>query len=202
MAKKKTRKEELIDELLDQCTDPESFLSEEGPMKLLQKRFYEKALEAEMELHLGYSKHARVAGKSARNTRNGTGAKVLHTDNGSIEIATPRDRNGTFSPQIVPKREKNVSGFKDKIIALYARGMSVRDIQSNLQEIYSVDVSQGFISTVTNCVIEDVRLWQSRPLDAVYPIVFFDGICVKSREDGRVYNKVVYLGPIPQFASI
>ena len=193
MAKKKTRKEELIDELLDQCTDPESFLSEEGPMKLLQKRFYEKALEAEMELHLGYSKHARVAGKSARNTRNGTGAKVLHTDNGSIEIATPRDRNGTFSPQIVPKREKNVSGFKDKIIALYARGMSVRDIQSNLQEIYSVDVSQGFISTVTNCVIEDVRLWQSRPLDAVYPIVFFDGICVKSREDGRVYNKVVYL---------
>lgn len=193
MAKKKTRKEELIDELLGECNDPESFLSEEGPLKLLQKRFYEKALEAEMDAHLGYSKHGRATEKATQNSRNGTGAKVLNTETGSVEITTPRDRNGTFSPQIVPKREKNVSGFKEKIIALYARGMSVRDIQSNLEEIYSMDVSEGFISTVTNSVIEDVRLWQSRPLDPVYPIVFFDGICVKSREDGRVQNKVVYL---------
>ena len=193
MVKKKTRKEELIDELLDECNDPESFLSEEGPMKLLHKRFYEKALEAEMDFHLGYSKHARTAEKSAKNNRNGSGSKVLYTGTGGIKIATPRDRNGTFLPQIVPKREKNASGFKEKIIALYARGMSVRDIQSNLEEIYSVDVSEGFISTVTDSVIEDVRLWQSRPLDAFYPIVFLDGIRVKSREDGRVQNKVVYL---------
>ena len=175
MVKTKTRKEELIDELLDQCTDTESFLSDDGPMKLLQKRFYEKALEAEMQMHLGYSKHKRMADKSVNNSRNGCTNKMLHTDTGRIEIVTPRDRNSTFSPQIVPKRQKNVSGFKDKIIALYARGMSVRDIQSNLHEIYCVDVSEGFISTVTDSVIVDVHLWQSRPLDPVYPIVFLDG---------------------------
>ena len=193
MAKKKTRNEELIDELLTDCGDPESFLSADGPMQLLQKRFYEKALEAEMDMHLGYTKHARSGEKAVNNSRNGFGSKTLHTDSGSLEIATPRDRNGSFTPEIVPKRQKNVGSFKDKIIALYSRGMSVRDIQSNLEEMYWVDVSEGFISTVTDSILEDVRQWQSRPLDAVYPIVFLDGIHLKSREDGSVKTKVVYL---------
>ena len=120
MAKKKTRNEELIDELLGNCTDPQSFLSAEGPLQLLQKRFYEKALEAEMDLHLGYAKHAREPEKAIKNSRNGVGTKTVHTDNGSIEITTPRDRNGSFSPEIVPKRQKSIGGFEEKIIALYS----------------------------------------------------------------------------------
>ena len=106
MAKKKTRKEELIDELLNDCTDPKSFLSADGPMQLLQKRFYEKALEAEMDMHLGYSKHSRDTEKTVKNSRNGFGSKTLHTDSGSIEIATPRDRDGSFSPEIVAKESR------------------------------------------------------------------------------------------------
>lgn len=193
MAKKKTRKEELIDELLNDCKDPDSFFSTEGPMQLLQKRFYEKALEAEMAMHLGYSKHERTEGNTVKNSRNGFGSKTLNTDNGSIEIVTPRDRNGSFSPQIVPKRQTSLASFKEKIITLYSRGMSVRDIECSLEEMYSVEVSEGFISSVTNSILNDVKEWQSRPLDTVYPIVFLDGICVKSREDGSVKTKVVYL---------
>ena len=193
MANKKTRKEELVDELLNDCKDPDSFFSAEGPMQLLQKRFYEKALEAEMAIHLGYSKHERTEEKPDRNSRNGFGSKTLNTGNGSIEVATPRDRNGSFSPQVVPKRQTSVAGFKEKTIALYSRGMSVRDIQSGLEEIYSIDVSAGFISSVTGSILDDVKEWQSRPLDEVYPIVFLDGICAKSREDGSAKTKVVYL---------
>ena len=193
MAKKKTRNEELIDELLNDHTDPDAFFSTDGPMQLLQKRFYEKALEAEMAMHLGYSKNQRIAEKAVKNSRNGFGSKTVHSDNGSIEIVTPRDRNGSFSPQIIPKRQKSVAGFKEKILALYSRGMSVRDIASCIEEMYSVEVSEGFISSVTDAILQDVKEWQSRPLDTVYPIIFLDGIRVKSREDGSVKAKVVYL---------
>ena len=114
-------------------------------MQLLQKRFYENALKAEMAMHLGYSKHERSEETPVKNSRNGFGSKTLNTDNGSIETVTPRDRNGSFSPEIVPKRQTSLTSFKEKIIALYSHGMSVRDIQSGLEEMYSVDVSEGFI---------------------------------------------------------
>ena len=149
-------------------------------------------MNAEMDHHLGYPKHS-PEGIGTGNSRNGKGSKRILVDNDTIEIETPRDRNGSFEPQLIGKRQKRFEGFDEQIIALYARGMSVRDIKSWLQDTYKVEVSEGLISTVTSAVIEDVRAWQSRSLDPVYPIVFLDCLVVKSREDGRVRNKSIYL---------
>jgi len=158
----------------------------------LQKRLIETAMGAEMDNHLGYSKHS-PEGVGTGNSRNGKGKKTVLVNTDKIEIDTPRDRNGSFEPQLIAKRQKRFEGFDEQIIALYARGMSVRDIQSWLHETYKVEVSEGLISTVTDAVIEDARAWQGRALDPVYPIVFLDCLVVKSREDGRVRNKSVYL---------
>ena len=137
-----------------------------------------------------------LAGKPARknsNARNGTTKKTVRTDFGKIELEVPRDRAGSFEPQFVKKHERTLNGFDDKVISLYSRGMSTRDIQAHLKEIYGVDVSSTFISTVTDSVLDEVKQWQQRPLEPIYPVVYLDGLVVKNREEGIAHNKCVYL---------
>ena len=184
--------EQLIDELLKEYKGPESFWGETGIFAQLKKKIIERTLDAEMDNHLGYTKHD-PKGHNSGNSRNGKGKKTVVIDSEQVELEPPRDRNGTFEPQLIPKRQKYFQGFDDKILAMYARGMSVRDIQSCLLEMYQVDVSEGLISQATERIMEEVKLWQSRPLDSVYPIVFLDCIVVKSREEGKVCNRSVYL---------
>ena len=186
------RKHELIDELLKDYDGPESFWGESGLFAELKKRIVERALDAEMDDHLGYSKHD-PKGNNSGNSRNGRGKKkvVLGTD--EVELTPPRDRNGNFEPQLIPKGERYFQGFDGNIIAMYARGMSVRDIQSCLLEMYQVDVSEGLISQATDGIMEEVKAWQSRPLDEIYPIVFLDCIVVKCRQEGKVAKVSVYL---------
>ena len=145
-----------------------------------------------MSEHLGYEKH-EVSGRGSGNSRNGTTGKTVLTDSGVLDIEVPRDRNGSFEPQLVPKRRRRLPGFDDKVIALYARGLSTRDIQSQLQELYEVDVSPSLISRVTDSVVEDVAQWQSRPLEPVWPILYLDALVVKVRDNGTVGNKAAYL---------
>jgi|FrelakmetLWP11LW_1041352.scaffolds.fasta_scaffold15875_1 putative transposase len=195
MAKKtdeQKQQDRLIDELLKDYRGPESFWGESGLFAQLKKRIIDRTLDAEMDHHLGYTKHD-PKGKNSGNSRNGKGKKTIVMDSDQIELEPPRDRNGTFEPQLIPKREKYFQGFDDKILAMYARGMSVRDIQSCLLEMYKVDVSEGLISQATEGVMEEVKAWQNRPLDNIYPILFLDCIVVKSREEGRVSNRSVYL---------
>ncbi len=189
---KKTRQDEIIDELLTGYESPEEFWGETGLFSQLKKKLVERALEAEMDDHLGYSKH-NPKGNNSGNSRNGRGKKTVVLGDDQVELSPPRDRNGTFEPQMIPKGKKYFQGFDDRIIAMYARGMSVRDIQSHLLEMYQVDVSEGLISQATNAVMDEVKAWQSRPLDEVYPIVFLDCIVVKCRQEGKVANMSVYL---------
>lgn len=189
---KDTPQDKLIDELLSDYDGPDSFWGKSGLFAQIKKRVVERALDAEMDEHLGYAKH-NPKGNNSGNSRNGRGIKsvVLGTD--EVTITPPRDRNGNFEPQLIPKGKKFFEGFDGKIIAMYARGMSVRDIQSCLLEMYDVDVSEGLISQATNSIMADVKEWQSRPLDPIYPIVFLDCIVVKCRQDGKVSNISVYL---------
>ena len=185
-------KNEIIEELLKSVSKPEDLLGSEGLLKQLTTRLVERALQAEMTQHLGFEAgQEKPAG--AGNGRNGYTSKSLLTDQGEVRVDVPRDRQGTFEPQLVRKRERRVGGFDDRILALYARGMSVRDIQGHLQEMYGVEVSPDFISRVTDAVVEDVAAWQSRPLDSVYCIVYLDALVVKVRDQGVVRNKAVYL---------
>jgi putative transposase len=185
-------KDELLEELLKDYKNPEDLLGKDGLLKELTKRLLEKAMESELTHHLGYEKHS-PAGKKSGNSRNGKSAKTLKGDFGEMPIEVPRDRNGDFNPQIIPKHQTRFSGFDDKIISMYARGMTTRDIQDHLQEIYGVAVSPDLISTVTDAVINDVKEWQSRPLDEIYPILYLDATIVKVRSEGRVINKSAYL---------
>ena len=185
-------KPEHLDELLAGYEKPEDLLGEDGLFKQLKKALLERALGAELTHHLGYEK-GDPAGRGTGNNRNGTSAKTVLTEDGSVEIEVPRDRNGSFEPQIVPKGETRLDGFDDKIISLYARGMTVREIQGHLRELYAVDVSPDLISRVTDAVLDEVREWQNRPLDTVYPVVFFDALRVKIRDESVVKNKAVYL---------
>lgn len=182
----------LLDELLKGCRTPQDILGEHGLLKQLTKRMVERALEAEMSDHLGYEAYA-PEGRGTGNSRNGKTKKTIQSDAGQFEIEVPRDREGHFEPQIVRKRQRRLDGFDDKVLALYARGLSTREIQAQLEELYGVEVSATLISNVTDAVYEEVRAWQSRPLAAVYPILYFDALYVKSREDGPVKNKAVYL---------
>ncbi len=166
----------------------------EGPdslLKQLTKAIVERCLEAEMTHHLGYDKNER--GKSAGNRRNGSSDKTLDSEQGELTLKIPRDRNGDFEPQMVRKHQTRLAGLDSKVLALYARGMTVRDIQSQLQEMYGVDISPTLISEVTNGVMEEVKAWQSRPLETVYPIVWLDALVVKVRDNQRVINKSVYV---------
>jgi putative transposase len=184
--------DELLDSLLSNYKKPEDILGENGLIKQLTKAVIERALKVEMTEHLGHQKH-ETAGNPGGNTRNGSYKKNLKADFGEIPIEVPRDRQSSFKPQIVGKHQTRWTGFDDKILSMYARGMSVREIQSHLEEIYGTEVSTGLISSVTDGVMEEVTAWQSRPLDTVYPIVYMDCIHVKIRDNGTVKNKAVYL---------
>ena len=190
--REKSKQDTLIDELLQDCHDPKDILGQNGLLKQLSKRLIERALQGELTDHLGYAPYA-PEGRGADNCRNGKGCKTLQTDSGAIQIEVPRDRDSSFEPKLVKKRQRRLEGFDDKVLALYARGLSTRDIQSQLEELYGVDVSPALISNVTDAVMEDVRAWQSRPLSAVYPIVYFDALFVKTRQEGPVTTKAVYL---------
>jgi putative transposase len=183
---------ELIDKLLADYKGPEDLIGEQGLLKQLTKALVERAMHAELTHHLGYEKHD-TGGKGSGNSRNGTSAKTLKGDFGEAVIEVPRDRNGTFEPKIVPRHQRRFSGFDDKILSMYARGMTTREIQGHLQEIYGVEVSPSLISEVTDAVIEEVKAWQTRPLEPLYPILFLDALMVKMRHEGRVENRAVYV---------
>jgi len=185
-------RDEVIEELLRGYGSPADLLGEEGLFKELKKRLLERALGAELSEHLGYEK-GDAAGRGTGNSRNGHSSKTVLGDDGAIAIAVPRDRNGSFEPQLVAKGQTRLDGFDDRIISLYARGLSVREIQGHLLALYRVEVSPDLISRVTDAALEEVREWQNRPLDPVYPVVFCDAPRVKIRDDGLVRNKAVYV---------
>jgi putative transposase len=188
---KNEEQDRLLDELLKGKT-PEQILGESGLLKQMTQRMVERALAAELTAHLGYDPHEK--GETAReNNRNGSSTKTVLTDTGNLPIEVPRDRTGSFEPQLVKKRQRRLQGFDDKVISLYARGMSTREIQGHLEELYSTDVSPTLISAVTDAVIDDLKAWQARPLEALYPIVYLDALFVKSRQDGPVAARAVYL---------
>lgn len=188
---KKAVPKELLDSLLADYRKPEDLIGEHGLLKQLTKLLVEKALEAEMADHLGHGKNEPVE-NPAGNTRNGKSKKTLKGEFGELPIEIPRDRHGTFEPQLIPKHQTRWTGFDDKILSLYARGMTVREIQAHLEEMYGTEVSPTLISSVTDAVIDEVKAWQARPLDAVYPIVYLDCIHVKIR-DGSVRVKAIFL---------
>jgi putative transposase len=182
----------LIDELLAGARTEEEIAGPGGLLSQLTKRLVERAMEVELTDHLGYEPHQEPAG-GAGNTRNGSTPKTLITEHGAVEIKTPRDRDGSFEPQIVRKRQRRFEGFDEKIIALYSRGLSTRDIEAHLEEIYGVQVGRDLISRVTDAVMDDARAWATRPLDDVYPVVFLDALVLKIRDGGSVQRKACYL---------
>jgi putative transposase len=184
--------DEVIDQLLAGAKSEEEIVGQGGLMSALTKRVVERALEVELTDHLGYESHREPAG-GAGNTRNGSTPKTLSTEHGPVRIDTPRDRDGSFEPKLVRKRQRRFEGFDDKILALYSRGLSTRDIEAYLRELYGVDVGRDLISRVTDAVMDDVRAWQQRPLDDVYPVVFLDCLVLKIRDGGSVQRRACYL---------
>src|SRR5580658_6395235 len=182
----------VLDELLAEYKRPEDMIGENGLLKQLTKALVERALQAELTGHLGYEKHD-PDGHKRGNSRNGTSRKKLKGDFGEIDLETPRDRNGTFEPKIVEKHQTRWTGFDDKILSMYSRGMSTREIQGHLEEIYGVEVSPALISEVTSAVQEEVQAWQHRPLETRYAIVYMDALHVKMRDNGHVRNRAVYI---------
>jgi putative transposase len=181
-----------IQGLIDKArADGLSLAGPDGLLSRITKTVLELALTAELDEHLGYEK-GDPAGSGAPNQRNGRSQKTVHTDVGSVRIDVPRDRNGEFEPQIVPKHARRVEGFNESIISLYAKGLTTGEIQKHLSEIYGVDVSRELISKITDKVVEEMNEWQSRPLERVYPIVLIDAIHVKIR-DGQVANRPIYV---------
>src|SRR3954453_18710585 len=184
--------DEVIDELLAGARTEEEIVGPGGVLAQLTKRLVERAVRAELTEHLGYEPHQEPPGGSG-NTRNGSTAKTLATEHGPVEVRTPRDRKGSFEPQLVSKGQRRFEGFDEKILALYSRGLSTRDIEAHLAEIYGVRVGRDLISRVTDSVMDDVREWQQRPLDDVYPVVFLDALVLKIREGGTVQRRACYL---------
>jgi putative transposase len=183
---------ELLDQLLAGYEKPEDLTGDDGLFRRLKKALIERALGAELTDHLGYEK-GDPAGRGSGNSRNGVSAKTVLTEDGEVEIEVPRDRAGTFEPQLIGKGQTRFDGFDGKIISFYARGMTVREIQGHLAELYGTEVSPDLISKVTDAVLDEVRDWQNRPLDPVYPVVFFDALRVKIRDEGTVKNKAIYV---------
>ena len=183
---------ELLDELLKDCKTPEDLFGKSGVLKQLTKDLMERMLEAEMTDHLGYVKHA-AEGRGSGNSRNGTSAKTVQGDQGRIPIEVPRDRNGEFEPQLIPKGQRRLPGFDEKVISMYARGMTTREIEGHLHELYGVEVSPTLISNITDTVLEEVTAWQRRPLASIYPVVYLDALQVKIKDQGSIRNKAVYL---------
>ena len=183
---------EVIDELLAGASTEEEIAGPGGLLAELTRRLVERAMEVELTDHVGYEPHCEPPG-GAENTRNGTTPKTLICEHGKVGIDAPRDRDGSFEPKIVRKRQRRFVGFDDKILALYSRGLSVRDIAAHLQEIYGVEVGRDLISRVTDGVMDDVREWAKRPLEDIYPIVFLDCMVLKIREGGSVQRRALYL---------
>ena len=179
-----------VDMLIESDSDLSNILGKEGLIKQLSKCILERALESEMQTHLGYERYERNA---SENARNGSFKKNLTTENGQLELEVPRDRKGNFEPVIVKKKQTRIEGLDDKIISLYAKGMSLSDIKIQMQELYGAEISESLISRITDDVIDAVKLWQNRALESVYPIVFFDCLVVKVRQDKRIINKSVYV---------
>ena len=193
--------EEVVDRLAELLPDgalddavrglkPEELSGPGGLLSQLAGRVVEAALEAEMTEHLGHPPGGRPQGP---NVRNGRGRKTVQSDLGPVEVRTPRDRDGSFEPQILPKRATRLAGLDDKVLGLYAGGMTVRDISDHLSELYGTEIGRDTISRITDAVLEDVAAWRTRPLDPVYPIVYFDAMQVKVREDRSVQNRACYL---------
>ena len=181
---------QAVDLLIDKDTDLTSFFAKDGMLKELTKNLFERALKAEMDEHLGYSKYGRG---ETENSRNGVGKKSLITEGGVLELEVPRDRNAEFSPLLVQKRQTRIDGLDQKILSLYAKGMSVSDIKLQIQELYGAEISESLISRVTDNIMDEVRSWQHRPLESIYAIVYFDALVVKVRQDKRIINKAVYV---------
>lgn len=190
--KKKSKLEDLAEEIARSGKSADELLAEGGVLKELFKRVAESALNAEMAAHLGYEKH-EVAGRGTGNSRNGNSRKRVLTTTGAVDLEVPRDRSGTFEPRFVRKHQRKMGDFESHIIALYARGMSTRDIQSLLEQQYGIEVSPTFISQVTDAVLDEVRAWQARPLDRVYPIVYLDALVTRSRQEGAISARHVYV---------
>ena len=184
--------DELVDELLAGARTEEEIFGSGGLFGQLTKRLVERAMEVELTDHLGYEPHQEPPGGTG-NARNGGTPKTLLTEHGAVPINTPRDRDGSFQPRIVRKRQRRFEGFDEKILALYSRGLSTRDIEAHLEEIYGVKVGRDLISRVTDAVMEDARAWQTRPLEDVYPVVFLDALVLKIRDGGSVQRRACYL---------
>ncbi len=184
--------DEVIDQLLGGARTEEEIAGPGGLLAALTKRLIERALEVELSDHLGYEPHLEPPG-GAGNTRNGSTPKTVICDQGKVPIDTPRDRDGSFEPKIVRKRQRRFVGFDEKILALYSRGLSTRDIEAHLQEIYGVKVGRDLITKVTDAVMDDVRAWAARPLEDVYPVIFLDAMVLKIREGGSVQRRACYL---------
>ena len=195
MARDRTRKQirdEILDELLEGYDNPEDLLGKDGLLNQLRGRLVERVLDAELTDHLGYDKHD-PDGYGTGNSRNGRRKKTLRDDTGQMEIEVPRDRAGTFEPKLVPKHTSRMPSFDEKVLSLYSRGMSTREIQGHLEELYSTEVSPALISRVTDAVVDDVTAWQNRSLHTVYPIVYLDALVAKGRKERQVQNRAVYM---------
>jgi putative transposase len=192
MKKDRKIRHEVLDELLAGYSKPEDLTGPDGLLQRLTGALLERALQAELTDHLGYPEHA-VEGRGSGNSRNGSGTKTLSTELGPVVIDVPRDRDGSFEPQLVKKHQRRFDGFDEKILALYARGMSARDIQAHLAEQYHTDIAPSLVSSVTEAVVAEVQAWQARPLEPVWPIVYLDALMIKVRDGGIVGNKAFYL---------
>jgi putative transposase len=188
-----TIRKEILDELIRDYKNPEDLLGENGLLKQLTKALLERAMNAELTHELGFERNDKSSLKDNGNRRNGTSAKTVKSKHGEIELDIPRDRTSDFEPQIIRKHQRRFDGFDDAILSLYSRGLSTRDIKAHLEEIYGVEVSPDLISSVTEAVVEEVREWQTRPLESVYPIVYLDALRVKIRYEGTVQNRCIYL---------
>ena len=184
--------DEVLDQPLEDCDKPEDILGANGLLASLQKSILERILEAKLTDHLGYCKH-QAAGRGSGNSRNGHGSEPVLTGKGSVRLEVPRDRNGNFEPQFVAQRQTRLPGFDEEVISLYARGLTLRDIRAHLQQRYRVSVSPDLISRVTDAVNEEVKQWQQLPLDPLYPVLFFNALRVRIRDEGSVRNKAAYL---------
>lgn len=189
-------KDAIIEQIVSQLDlsgmTQEELFGDNGLVRSLTSRLLNRILETEMDVHLGYKKNSNE-GDNSGNSRNGYSKKTVLTQAQEVELNVPRDRNSEFEPEIVPKYAKRLPLFNDQIISLYSRGMTTRDIQAHLNEIYGVNVSPELISRVTDAVHEDVRSWRTRPLDSIYPIVYLDALCIKSRQSGKNENKALYI---------
>lgn len=183
-------KHELLDSLLEGCQSEQDLFGPEGVFTKLKGAVMERLLDAELTEHLGHERQER---RRASNARNGYSSKTVQTESGPVDIQVPRDREGTFEPQLVKKHQRRLEGFDEKVIALYARGMTIRDIQQHLRELYGTDVSPELISRATDGVVEELKAWQNRPLDSVYAIIYLDALFVSVRDSGQVTKRAFYV---------